>query len=274
MTFFYVRLMLILAILLSVVMVLAMLIGEARRADMLAYTSGEAPAQLYLLDLHTRDTFQISTDTTLGHQTPRWSPAGDALAFTASTGGATHIYTLHLPEREFRQWSSVAGNSVADSYPLFREPYWTADGCCVVFHENRGLNENRRFYMTDMQAGTTTEVDVNTPQIQAYLSDLFPSRSPSPNGERVADIGFGDRVFRLMVGDVTDNAAAYAVSVIELYRTTEAATILSESIRWSPDSTRLVFAEQGAQNMIYLVEDQPGAAVQPLVTGTIADWRP
>lgn len=52
----------------------------------IVFTAGEQ-AQVYIIDVQTRETIRISTDTTSSHQFPTWSPNGDFLAFIRTSYG-------------------------------------------------------------------------------------------------------------------------------------------------------------------------------------------
>lgn len=277
-TAFYARISTALITLMVGLVLLASAFGAARRADMLAFVAinAEKRSQVYVADLHTGDTFQVSTDNAAYHQQPHWSPDGKRLTFTVGNGGATHIYTLSLPQRDLRQWSSVDGERVADTYTLFRDPRWTPDGCCVIFHENRNPSENRRFYLADVDAGTVTMVELNDPRVQHYLSTLFPTRYISPDGEQVADIGFGDRVYRLSIGTMTDNATAFFDSVQEIYASPENIAITFDSVRWSPEGDQIAFTLESLPHTIHVLDvtAPPGANIRATVNGEQPNWRP
>lgn len=265
--------------LLASAILLAQAVGAARNADMLAYVyqpaTRDTRTQIGLLDLQTGDAFRISTLPDAYHAHPRWSPDGSMLTFMGTPEGATHVYTLHLPGRELKQWSATAGDRVADDYALFRDPRWTADGCCLVFHENRGLNENRRFFVVEMATETVTEVDVNDPRIQTYLNSLFPVRHISPDGTQVADLGFGDGQFRLFLGPMTDDNVSYAQALEELVTAPLRTTIPTESVRWSLDGTRLVYVvDNPVITDLYLIDAVAGAEPILLIEGAQPDWRP
>lgn len=166
------------------------------------------------------------------HAWPMWSPDGKTLYFMSDRSGAENIWSVALPSGEPRQITHFEHGRV-----LF--PSIAYDGRSIVFERNLTI------WKLDLASGHAAEVPIalrgspSSPDVQLRHEDRYDEMTLSPDGRKLALVAHGD-VFAVPAKDGGE--------AVRVTRTPER----EEDIRWSPDSSRIVYvSERGGHRNLY-----------------------
>jgi len=186
---------------------------------------------------------------------PCWSPDGSKIAFTSIRDGGREIYVVDSDGTNMKRLTDVPSQRGS------RSPSWSPDGKKISFASDR-VHPGAIFVM---------DADGKNPEVLIDLPGWNWFRAPwSPDGEKIA-----------FSNDRLSNGK-YALWVMNANGTNEELLIdlLGEDVKpmcvepaWSPDGKRIVFANFGNENGIYLV-DADGGNKQELGDGVSASWSP
>jgi TolB protein len=152
---------------------------------------------------------------------PTYSPDGKQIAFCSTRNGTWNIYVM---DTEGRNTVTVTTGSAQCVHPSY-----SPDGSQLVF-SSLGQRSNQWELWT---------VNLNTNEKRQIGYGLFPSWSPSKDGDKIAFQRArqrGSRWFSLWTLDLVDGEARHVTEVA----VSSNAAIVSPS--WSPDGKQLVFA--------------------------------
>lgn len=218
----------------------------------IAYTSfrGERPI-LYERDLATGRDRVLSSRPGL-NITPAYSPDGGTLAFAATGGGNTEVWTMSASGGTARQQTR---GSRFDNL----SPTWAPDGSRFAFVSNR-LGEPHVYVMTP--GGEARIVSEYAYGKQGYNT----APDWSPTGARIA--------YSSRVGGVPQIVTADAGGGKRRLLTDGGA---NEDPSWAPDGRHLVFASPSRDGGGLFVLDTVSGRVRPLLRGGgygLPDWSP
>ena len=171
---------------------------------------GDGRFALAEMDIKTGKTQVLVQDDEWDMGTPRYSPEGDRIAFTASHQAIKHTMPSHLAvwDRGDNTWDVVSGEWDHDVHaPL----HWEADGQAVLFPaEQKGRTHLWRFDLPDRRAEivvqggwlagfdkaagmlvTLTDSALNPGRIHAHPAGETPRRLESFNDELLSALAFG-----------------------------------------------------------------------------------
>lgn len=192
------------------------------------YTTNTSDSEVHLLDLRTKQVRPLTQRKTAG--SPRWSPVGDRLAFTANVDGKTQIFLMPADGGEARQLTkspTAVGNYA-----------WKPDGTAIAFTASEEAPKREK-------ADDSFEVNGN---------DYLTLAAPKANHIHVVSTGEGP------LPRDPERSLRGSWSVPGLFST----------LSWTSDGAKLVFTKQdspGTRNWerrALTVADVAGGTLSPL----------
>jgi Tol biopolymer transport system component len=209
---------------------------------------------LYIVDVQTRQTSSLLTNSSLQDILPKWSANGD-VAFSSSRSGSTEIYLWHHKTNEVKR---LTQGLAATGYIA-----WSPDGMRLAFTAIDLTPSNAQIIYTDLYILDLAHPDEPPLRIEVVGNER--EITWSPDGSRIAFVNDdGDDEIYVVDGDGT-NLRKLTDNVSPDY-----------SPAWSPDGTRLiwVFARSfGVTSDLYLFDLAENRGEQ-LTFNAIDDWSP
>jgi Tol biopolymer transport system component len=184
---------------------------------------------------------QVTADGTSSVR-PSWSPDGTHIAFQTSENNAYHVYTMAADGSD-RQPITQAGNDD-------RHPTWSPDSKQLAV--DTGTELKREIALIDLASGKRTVVT----NLGGFAS--FPSWSP--DGTRLSFYNYQNGLLDLWTVN-TDGTRALQMSQVLASETKSQCTFACHSASWSPDGTRLAYAD-GDQKNVYTMRSDDGTDQQ------------
>jgi Tol biopolymer transport system component len=137
-----------------VFILLAQILGMLLHGDVVSFVSTRSGfGDIYLLDLNTRRTIQITHDRA-GEEWARWSPDGQSIAYTANDrAGGLHIFVTNAYGRNIQQLTH------GDEIHWF--PTWSPDGTAFAATFGQGLQDTDIFILNSNDG----EVQITLPDV-------------------------------------------------------------------------------------------------------------
>ncbi len=210
---------------------------------------------LYRRDLQSGESRRL-TDNAEGNFEPAVSPDGLRIAFASSRDGNAEIYLMNA--------DGSAPRRLTDDERSDTAPSWSPDGRHLAFISARGGSQ--RIHLVDAEALDSASKE--TPQARRLTGDrdLLAEAEVawSPQSDRIALLGVGDKTTSLWVADVPSG---------NLRRLTDDGA-LDQGPVWSPSGEHIAFASNREGDLdIYRVSAE-GGAVTRLTQTKGADWLP
>jgi len=204
----------------------------------LAVISALATAQIALA---AGPILQVTADGTSSVR-PSWSPDGTRIAFQTSENNAYHVYTMAADGSD-RQPVTQAGNDD-------RHPTWSPDGKQLAV--DTGTELKREIALIDLASGKRTVVT----NLGGFAS--FPSWSP--DGSRLSFFNYQNGRLDLWTVN-TDGTRALQMTQVLASENKSQCTFACHMASWSPDGTRLAYAD-GDQKNVYTMRSDDGTDQQ------------
>ncbi len=168
---------------------------------------------------------------------PRWSPAGDRIAFKGGRS-PSHVYTIHPDGTGLADLGSIGAE-------IYNDLRWSADGQQVEFV--RG-GPNFPVYAIDLRTAAVTRRDSGYSGYDVdYSGPLSAHKSPiqiSPDGGRLAFPGYGGGRHGWLILDIASGAVTWLNGVIRGDR--------AGDILWSESGARLAYPD--GQSGVFVAE--------------------
>lgn len=255
----------------SLLVIFMVFVGGQLKGDVLAYI-GQRPNTTWLnsqlavniYDVRTR----MITTLTPRHIYPQifnWSPDGDYIALIGRAYGdiqnPSGLYVMRSDGGDFRL---LSGNLLV-IITTERPPFWTADSRHVIFQAQQPGGNLTQFYRVGLDAIPPELVDLNHPDVQMYIRQLFPTYERAPNGHYMAQVDYRDNAWGLFVAIDGQHKRIYPLTAEEM---------MPDAPDWSPDSTRIAFSlRQNRVPMIRVISWQ-GEQIFDIRQARYPLWKP
>jgi Tol biopolymer transport system component len=170
---------------------------------------------------------------------PAWSPDGTRVAFQSTQQGSYRIWTMNADGSDRQR---ISQGNVDD-----RHPAWSPDGTQLAV--DSGTEIKREIWVLDIKTGDRTKVTA----LDAFSS--FPSWSP--DGSRLSFYVYKGGALDLWVVG-TDGSNATQLTRALAAETKNQCTFACHVAAWSPDGSRLVFAD-GDQTNVWTMRSDDGS---------------
>ena len=184
-------------------------------------------SELYLLELNKNNLIRLTTtnsvSTSVLNSEPVWSPDGSKIAFTSWRDGHAEIYIINSDGTNETRLTNSARDSLS--------PTWSPDSNKIAFSSFKDGQWDGQAQIYVVNVDGTNEVKIT--------NNVNTNRYPvwSPDGSKIAFNGSPD--FAISNGDIyTINPDGSG-----LLRITNNVGVSESSVRWSPDSSKFVYAE-------------------------------
>lgn len=202
---------------------------------------------------------QVTADGTSSVR-PSWNPDGTRIAFQTSENNAYHVYTMAADGSD-RQPITQGGNDD-------RHPTWSPDGKQLAV--DTGTELKREIALIDLASGKRTMVT----QLGGFAS--FPSWSP--DGTRLSFFNYQNGQLDLWTVN-TDGTRALQMTQVLASENKSQCTFACHMAAWSPDGTRLAYADGDQKNVYTMRSDdgtdqQKASADDPTGRSHFPEWLP
>ncbi|HEY1293592.1 MAG TPA: DPP IV N-terminal domain-containing protein [Chloroflexota bacterium] len=202
---------------------------------------------------------QVTADGTSSVR-PSWNPDGTRIAFQTSENNAYHVYTMAADGSD-RQPVTQGGNDD-------RHPTWSPDGKQLAV--DTGTELKREIALIDLASGKRTMVT----QLGGFAS--FPSWSP--DGTRLSFFNYQNGQLDLWTVN-TDGTRALQMTQVLASENKSQCTFACHMASWSPDGTRLAYADGDQKNVYTMRSDdgtdqQKASADDPTGRSHFPEWLP
>jgi Tol biopolymer transport system component len=202
---------------------------------------------------------QVTADGTSSVR-PSWNPDGTRIAFQTSENNAYHVYTMAADGSD-RQPVTQGGNDD-------RHPTWSPDGKQLAV--DTGTELKREIALIDLASGKRTMVT----QLGGFAS--FPSWSP--DGTRLSFFNYQNGQLDLWTVN-TDGTRALQMTQVLASENKSQCTFACHMAAWSPDGTRLAYADGDQKNVYTMRSDdgtdqQKASADDPTGRSHFPEWLP